>query len=460
VTGRRLFAYFVVIALLVAACSSGGGKKTKSTAGTTATTAPSTRAPQPTGGAWPTYHRDATRTGFEPTGPTPSALRTVWESPPLDGAVYAEPLFVGNHVFVATEGDTVYALDAMTGQVQWQTRLGEPVPRSELPCGNIDPTGITSTPVVDSARGLLYVVPFVMPAHHELVALDLASGAERFRRPIDPPGRDPKVEQQRSALALAGDQVLVAYGGLFGDCGNYKGFVIGAPADGGGDLTTYEVPAARAAAIWAPPGPTVENNSVYVATGNSIGGGNPDLSNSVLRLSLPGLELQDSWTARNRDELSRSDTDLGSTSPVPVGNGLVFVVGKEGVGYLMRADQLGGTGGERFSDRVCAGYGGTASKAPLLFVPCRNELVALRIEGEKFSVAWRKASINAGSPIVTGDTVWAIDLDAGQLHAYGAADGQELTSMAVGDAANFATPAAGNGLVVVAAERRVIAFGN
>jgi outer membrane protein assembly factor BamB len=451
---------FVVTTLAVGACSSGGGGNAKSQPGTTATTAPSTGGAQQTGGAWPTYHRDATRTGFEPTGPTPGSLRNTWESPGLDGAVYAEPLFVGNQVFVATEGDTVYALDAATGQVQWQTHLGEPVPRSELPCGNIDPTGITSTPVVDPGRGLLYVVPFLMPAHHELVALDLASGAERFRRPIDPPGRDPKVEQQRSALALAGDQVLVSYGGLFGDCGNYKGFVIGAPADGGGDLTTYEVPAARAAAIWAPPGPSIENGSAYVATGNSIGGGNPDLSNSVLRLSLPGLQLADSWTVRNRDELSQSDTDLGSTSPSPVGNGLVFVVGKEGVGFLLRADRLGGTGGEVFSGRVCAGYGGTAWKPPLLFVPCRDGLVAVRIEGSKFSVAWRSPRINAGSPIVTGETVWAIDLSAGQLHAYRAADGQELGSMAVGDAANFATPSAGNGLVVVVAQRRVIAFGN
>ena len=459
VSGRRAFACLVLMVMVGAACSSSGGGSAKPKS-TTTTTAPSASGAQPGGGAWPTYHRDAARTGLEANGPAGASLRRTWESPGLDGAIYAEPLFVGNQVFAATEGNTVYALDATTGQVQWQTNLGAPVPRSELPCGNIDPTGITSTPVVDSARGLVYVVPFLMPAHHELVALDLASGSERFRRPIDPPGRDPKVEQQRSALALVGDQVLVVYGGLFGDCGNYKGFVIGARADGGGDLTTYEVPAARAAAIWAPPGPVVDNNSVLVATGNSIGSSDPDLSNSVLRLSLPALQLRDSWTPRNRDELSRSDTDLGSTSPVLVGNGLVFVVGKEGIGYLMRADRLGGTGGEVFSGRVCAGYGGTAWKAPLLFVPCRNELVALRIEGERFSVAWSKSGINAGSPIVTGDTVWAIDLGAGQLHAYAAADGQEQSSMAVGDAANFATPAAGNGLVVVAADRRVIALGN
>jgi outer membrane protein assembly factor BamB len=458
-TSRRLFAFVVAITLVAAACSSGGSKKTKAKSGTTATTAPSTRSAQPGGAAWPMYHRDATRTGVEPGGPTPGSIRRVWESPGLDGDIYAEPLFVGNQVFVATEGNTVYALDGTTGQIRWQTHLGDPVPRSQLPCGNIDPTGITSTPVADPGRGLLYVVPFMMPPRHELVALDVASGAVRFRRPIDPPGRDPRVEQQRSALALAGDQVLVAYGGLFGDCGNYKGFVIGARADGSGDLTVYEVPAARAAAVWAPPGPVVDGNSVYVATGNSIGGGNPDLSNSVLRLSLPGLQLQDSWTARNRDDLSRTDTDLGSTSPVLVGNGLVFVVGKEGVGYLMRADALGGTGGEVFSGRVCRGFGGTASAPPLLFVPCRSELDAVRFEGSSFSVAWRVSGVD-GSPIVTGDTVWAIDLNGGQLHAYRAGDGQELASMSVGRAANFATPAAGNGLVVVAADRRVIAVGN
>jgi outer membrane protein assembly factor BamB len=459
VTGRRLFASCVVTALVLAACSSESGTKTKSSAGTAATTAPRTGGAQP-GGAWPTYHRDALRTGVEPNGPTPGSLRPVWESPGLDGAVYAEPLFVGNQVFVATEHNNVYALDAMTGKVQWQKHLGDPVPQSQLPCGNIDPTGITGTPVADAGRGLLYVVPFTTPPRHDLVALDLASGAERFRRPVDAQGADPKVEQQRSALALVGDQVLVAYGGLFGDCGDYHGYLIGAPAGGGGSLTTYRVPAARAAAIWAPPGPVVDGKSVLVASGNSVGvGANPDLSNSVLRLSLPGLQLQDSWTPRNRDQLSQSDQDLGSTSPVPVGDGLVFVVGKEGVGYLMRAGALGGVGGEVFSGQVCRGFGGTASAPPLLFVPCRNELVALRIEGSSFSVAWRVPGVD-GSPIVTGDTVWAIDLSGGQLHAYRAADGQELASMPVGDVANFGTPAAGNGLVVVAGGGHVTAFGN
>lgn len=448
-----------VSALLAAACSSGGGNDNRRSSSTTR--APSTSSGQAGAAAWPTYHRDAARTGFEPTGPAAGSLRRVWESPGLDGDVYAEPLFVGSQVFVATEGNTVYALDAASGQIQWQAHLGDPVPRSDLPCGNIDPTGITSTPVVDSGRGLIYVVPFERPVRHELVALDISSGAERFRRPIDPPGADPRVQQQRAALALAGDQVLVPYGGLFGDCGDYRGYVVGAPADGSGDLTSFVAPTPRGAAIWAPPGPTVDASSVYVATGNALGQGEPDLSNSVIKLSLPGLQMTDSWTAPNSNQLSRGDVDLGSTSPSPVSNGLVFVAGKEGVGYLLRADHLGGTGGQVFDARVCGGgaYGGTAWSPPMLFVPCQDGLVALRVDGSQFSVAWRADRVD-GSPIVTGDTVWAVDLSGGQLHAYRAADGQETGSAQVGNAANFATPAAGNNLLVVAADRRVVALGN
>jgi outer membrane protein assembly factor BamB len=171
--------------------------------------------------------------------------------------------------------------------------------------------------------------------------------------------------------------------------------------------------------------------------------------------------MTDSWTASNRDELSRGDVDLGSTSPAPVSGGLVFVAGKEGVGYLLRADHLGGTGGQVFDAQACSSgaYGGTAWAPPMLFVPCRDGLVALRIEGSRFSIAWRAAAVD-GSPIVTGNTVWALDLQQGVLHAYQTSDGRELGSAPTGRAANFATPAAGNGLVVVGADGRVIAFGS
>src|SRR6202011_677427 len=99
-----------------------------------------------------------------------------WTSSPLDGAVYAEPLVVGDRVIAATESDSVYALSATTGTVLWSAKLGSPVPGSALPCGNIDPSGITGTPVIDTTTGLVWAVAFVQPGHHDLVALDLSTG--------------------------------------------------------------------------------------------------------------------------------------------------------------------------------------------------------------------------------------------------------------------------------------------
>lgn len=101
---------------------------------------------------WPTYHRDPARSGYVPDLPDPHQLTRAW-STELDGAVYAEPLVVGDRVLVATEGDSLYALDAATGQVQWQTTVGSPVPLRALPCGNINPLGITGTPVYDPVTG-------------------------------------------------------------------------------------------------------------------------------------------------------------------------------------------------------------------------------------------------------------------------------------------------------------------
>ena len=124
---------------------------------------------------WTTYHGDNARTGDGPSSNFTS-IQLAWKSTRLDGSVYAEPLILGNAVFVATEGDTVYSLDAGTGTVLWQTHLGTPVPGGQLPCGDINPSGVTGTPVIDASTETLYVVAFVS-LHHVLFALDLRSGA-------------------------------------------------------------------------------------------------------------------------------------------------------------------------------------------------------------------------------------------------------------------------------------------
>ena len=165
----------------------------------------------------------------------------------LDGEVYAEPLIVADRIIVATENDTVYALRATTGAIIWQTHLGTPVAGSSLPCGNVDPVGITSTPVVDAAAGRVYAVGMVQPARDVLFDLDLASGKLVASKPVDVAGADPKVHNQRSALSLSGGKVYIPYGGRFGDCGDYHGRVVSVSVSGTGlgVVTPYTLPTQR-----------------------------------------------------------------------------------------------------------------------------------------------------------------------------------------------------------------------
>src|SRR5256886_5285557 len=88
---------------------------------------------------------------------TPSAAANLTRDLGFDGTivgnVYAQPLYIeggpnGAMIIAVTESNNVYALNATTGTVIWQRNLGTPVPLSELFCGNIDPVGITGTPVV------------------------------------------------------------------------------------------------------------------------------------------------------------------------------------------------------------------------------------------------------------------------------------------------------------------------
>ena len=221
-TGRpATLAMTVVVALtLSAACSSGGHHQERSGAVNPPSSDPTTSTPPSTAKAagpalsasddWLTYHHDAGRSGVAGDQGPLGAIRKAWTSPSLDGKVYAQPLIAGDLVIVATEGDSVYALARDSGAVVWRAALGQPVSGRSLPCGNIDPSGITGTPVVDAGAGTVDVVAFLADGpHHELFALDLASGAVRWHRPVDPPGLSAKVEQVRGAAALSGGRILV-----------------------------------------------------------------------------------------------------------------------------------------------------------------------------------------------------------------------------------------------------------
>jgi outer membrane protein assembly factor BamB len=389
---------------------------------------------------WTTYHHDNSRAGYISTTPDPASLSQAWTAQ-LDGAVYAEPLVVGGRVIVATEGDSLYALDSASGKVLWHTNVGSPVPLNTLPCGNIDPLGITGTPVYDPATGLVFAVAEITGPAHILVGVDAATGKLRVRRIVDIPAMDPRVHQQRAALALYKNMVYVAYGGLDGDCGDYHGTVVASRTDGNGPLLSYQVPTDREGGIWATSGPAIDSaGNIYVAVGNGAAtSGNWDKADSVLRLTST-LSLQDGFAPTQWPQDNAGDADLGSMGPLLLPDGLIFADGKSGQGYLLHADKLGGVGGQAYVTSICSAFGGSATVNTTIIVPCTDGIRAVQIgPGPTLNVSWQAQSQVTGSPIIGGNTVYSLD-PGGTLFALDIANGNVRASLNVGATSRFATP--------------------
>lgn len=225
---------------------------------------------------WTMYHRNPARTGVDPGGSPFVKLTQRWSTGALDGAVFAEPVVAGNEVIVATENDSVWAYD-LSGRSLWMKHLATPAPLSLIaslgaPCGDIDPLGITGTPVVDMASNEVFVAAEVKLGHavaHRLFGLDLTTGAVKLDGVhLDPTGMIVAAHQQRAALGLASGRIYIAFGGLAGDCGQYHGWVVSVKEDGSA-FVDYKVPTRREGGIWAPSGPAIDSNGdVYVSVGN------------------------------------------------------------------------------------------------------------------------------------------------------------------------------------------------
>lgn len=408
---------------------------------------------------WTMYHGDVTHSGYLLT-PSYTSVVPAWSHPvQLDGQVYAQPLTCNGSVFVATENDTVYKVNATSGDVLWHTHLGTPVVGSSLPCGDIDPSGITGTPVIDPTNGVLYAVTFLAGPVHVLFGLYLTNGSVASKTVVDPAGADPSVEQQRGALAFFGGFVYIPYGGLAGDCGDYHGWVVGVATDGEPGIISYQVQSSREAGIWSPSGISVDGNGdLFVSTGNGASSTSFDYGSSVLELS-PGLKLLGYFAPYNWAQLNVDDTDLGSVAPTVLPNDEIFQIGKAGVGYLLTGQALGGISTPLYNASICPGaYAGTAHIAFTIFVSCNNGIYAVNASSNQLSVLWSNSTFTAGAPIVIGNVVWAIDTSGGNLDGFSLTTGASLYSLSLGSVDHFVTPCASGGAIYVGAGDQLISY--
>jgi outer membrane protein assembly factor BamB len=472
--------------------------KPASTKPTSTSTIPS---PSPSLGNLTTYGYDNARSGQDVVDPTIAALSPdpIWNDS-LGAAVYGQPLVYDATVYVGTENDVIYAIAARTGQVLWSLQTGKAVSTSVIEtaptlsdqCGDISPLGITGTPVIDTTSNEIFVAEETevggnswQDIQHWLVAVSLLTHQAIWHRQIDPPGGNDAndyyipAEQQRPALTLLDGRIYVEFGGLYGDCGQYHGYVVDLPESGDGALITYQVPTQREGGIWGTGGAFVSSSGdLYVATGNGSSNSISDYDegNSVVELS-PALGRLGYWAPSNWVQLNDQDWDLGSAGPVGVpGTSLLFVAGKPAAngsfGDLMKVSPLGGIGQGAFTGSLCLGggaYGADAtavigvgaSSRTYVYAPCGSgtEAVEIDVSAMTFTRAWSPSSGTPnGPPIVAGGLVWAVDWNAGILYGMNPSTGQVVVQRSTGPLVHFATPAVGDATVFVPNQNGVEAW--
>lgn len=438
-------------------------------------------------GAWTIYHRDNAHTGYDSTQPAAAGATTGWVSPALDGSVYGEPLVFNGLVYVSTLQNTVYALNQSTGAVVWSHNLGAPQ-TGGWQCGNISPTGILGTGVIDTSASRIYVVAFLTQyTAYYLFGLDLATGTIGLEREISPNGFNWTIQQQRGALALSkdGTHVYIPFGGRAGDCGPYHAWVVGAPTNGGIPDELFEGPSTGAGS-WAAGGVVIDDSTghVFFSTGNAIPCSGAVFSDSVIETNaaLGGLsnfqplDWESNWCG--------PDSDLGSTSPVLISPSLMFMSGKYGQGFLLNPTALGGTGGQLFPAQspytgadVCAGnhsdatFGSFAYAAPRVYVECEGRgLVSLTVNTAAPSFSTCDSTCSApgtwhagggatfGPPIVAGGVAWVVDINGGGLYGFNAATGGQVYHSASFGVTHFSTPSEAGGQIFVGADTVVRSF--
>jgi outer membrane protein assembly factor BamB len=387
-------------------------------------------------GDWQTFNRSNLREGVQPDLAPVGQLSSAWHTK-LDGAVYGQPLIVGDQVLAAAQGDTVYSLDAASGKVRWQTHLGTPMPRKGLPCGDIDPVGIIGAMAYDRFTGRVFAVAETAGGSHTLVGLDLDTGTVEVRAGVDPPKGDTTAYLQAGALTVSEGRVFITYGGLTGDCGSYVGTVLSIRTDGT-DAHSYTVPTRRKGGFDGPAGGVVDNSRLlYAAGAGASTGGEYDDSDAVLALAAGRLNRIDIFTPPSWGDDNANNLDLGATSPALAGSH-VIVTGNRGITYLLDESDLSHVASQL---TTCPSQGTSAVWDDVLVIPCASggpKALRYGTAGE-LVLFWTAPVTAAGSPTIGGDAVWVVDPAGGILYALAVATGAMRGQVQIGPTPRYAS---------------------
>ncbi len=439
--------------------------------------------------------------------------------------VYATPLYVENGVmgkgtfYVATEAGTLYALDEATGGVTWHTNVAPSPAESGVCAGNISPIGITGTPAIDLATRLIV---FDSPtadgsqniATHVIYGLSIDTGNIVWQVDVstvtDGHGTafTPATQNQRSAVLILSGVAYVAYGGHYGDCGTYRGWLVGVPLDGQG-VKAWATSTDKAG-MWGPGGPSSDGQSIFVSTGNAPAvdaGVGWSESEGMFRLdqgpSFAGGS-GDSFAVYNWDFLDLHDKDLGGSMPLVIDapaispTTLLLGQGKDGNLYLVDRTNLGGVatmtepanvGELNVSNGEITNVGAWTTWNGTTYVVVRpngnqggvgcpggtsGALVGVKLDptaASKMSVVWCADPQGNGSPTITWSgqasddpLVWVLGAGSsgsGKLLAFDLVTGAAVAkggSTTASNVRSFTTPVPVHGRIFVAGDNQLFAF--
>src|SRR6267143_1648077 len=306
-------------------------------------------------------------------------------SVPVDYVVMAQPLYVpnvnipgqGTHnvIYIVTQADSVYAIDADTGAQLWYASMlnvgGTTASGIYLPCGTspgYNQEGIVSTPVIDTNTNTMYLVAKTLlntTVRHHLHALDITTGSEQADSPVlitatstSNKGHvtvfDSKHQKNRPGLLLLNGILYLGFGSNYCNDSN-SGWVLSYDATSLSQLAVFNTsPDNGLTSIWqAGVGLAADAaGNIFVETaeagvnGYDVPSGGQTYCNTVLKLS-PDLTVADYFTPWSVAYLNSHDLDLSSTGALilpdqdgPYPHELV-ASGKQGIVYVLNRDSLG-----------------------------------------------------------------------------------------------------------------------
>jgi hypothetical protein len=408
---------------------------------------------------WPEFGLNPRRSDVSPlstgiTAANVAHLRRVTVN--LPGTVDSSPVYlheagvagvVRSVVVVTTTYGKTLALDATSGRILW----------TFTPSGYSRWAGssqiTTTSPLADPGGHFVYAASPNGLVHK----LSIAGGREAGGWPVSIT-RDATHEKLAAALNIAGRYLLAATGGYFGDAPPYQGHVVAIDRMSGRIASVFNTLcsnrrqiivasscSASDSAILSRGGAVVEpgGKRLLIATGNGPWNGSTDFGDSVVELALPNLRFRQAFTPSNQAELSESDTDLGSSAPVLLGQDRVLITGKDAVMRVLSLSRLDGhppavpslLGGE--VQRLPLPGGGALFTAPAVwrqggsttvFVGAEHATSAYALIGGRLRLGWQNGNPGT-SPVLVGGLLYVYDPSNGGIDVYRPRSGNPIAKL-------------------------------